>query len=94
MSSVGKDQQIYERVLEGGVLSAILWFLEEERIPTGGLFPFFLFFYGCFRFVVEFFREPDAHIGFIIGPFTLGQVFSSVMIAVGTILYLYLRLKK
>ncbi|MBM4277660.1 MAG: prolipoprotein diacylglyceryl transferase, partial [Deltaproteobacteria bacterium] len=46
-----------------------------------------------FRFFVEFFREPDAHIGFIIGPFTLGQVFSFIMIAGGTILYICLKRK-
>ena len=86
--------QLYESALEGGVLFVILWFLKDKRIPTGGLLAFFLFFYGCFRFVVEFFREPDAHIGFIIGPFTLGQVFSSIMIAGGAVLYLYLSLKK
>jgi len=86
--------QLYESALEGGVLFVILWFLKDKRIPTGGLLACFLFFYGCFRFVVEFFREPDAHIGFIIGPFTLGQVFSSIMIAGGAILYLYLSLKK
>ncbi len=86
--------QLYESALEGGALFVILWFLKDKRIPTGGLLACFLFFYGCFRFVVEFFREPDAHIGFIIGPFTLGQVFSSIMIAGGAILYLYLSLKK
>jgi phosphatidylglycerol:prolipoprotein diacylglycerol transferase len=85
--------QLYESALEGGVLFAILWFLKDKKLPTGGLLPLFILFYGCFRFFVEFFREPDAHIGFIIGPFTLGQVFSSIMIAGGVILYLYLKRK-
>jgi len=34
----------------------------------------FLILYGFFRFFVEFFREPDAQLGFILGPFTMGQV--------------------
>lgn len=86
--------QLYESVLEGGVLFTILWFLKDKGLPTGGLLAMFLFFYGCFRFFVEFFREPDAHIGFITGPFTLGQVLSSFMIGGGILLYLFLRVKK
>jgi len=81
--------QLYESALEGGVLFAILWLLKDKKLPTGGLLAFFIFFYGCFRFFVEFFREPDAHIGFIVGPFTLGQVFSFIMIGGGVILYIY-----
>jgi phosphatidylglycerol:prolipoprotein diacylglycerol transferase len=85
--------QLYESALEGGVLFIILWFLKDRRLPTGGVLAAFLFFYGCFRFFVEFFREPDGHIGFIIGSFTLGQLLSSFMIVGGVILYLYLKRK-
>lgn len=80
--------QLYESALEGGVLFLILWFLRDKKLPSGGLLAIFLFLYGCFRFFVEFFREPDAHIGFILGPFTLGQLLSSFMIAGGAILYM------
>jgi phosphatidylglycerol:prolipoprotein diacylglycerol transferase len=83
--------QLYESALEGGFLFAILWFLKDKKLPAGGLLALFILFYGCFRFFVEFFREPDAHIGFIAGPFTLGQVFSFVMIAGGAILYYILK---
>ncbi|OGP74076.1 MAG: prolipoprotein diacylglyceryl transferase [Deltaproteobacteria bacterium RBG_16_49_23] len=86
--------QLYESGLEGGVLFLILWLLKDRKLPTGGLLALFLFFYGCFRSLVEFLREPDAHIGFIAGPFTLGQVLSSLMIAGGFILYLYLKRKE
>jgi phosphatidylglycerol:prolipoprotein diacylglycerol transferase len=86
--------QLYESALEGGVLFAILWFLKDKKLPAGGLLALFILFYGCFRFFVEFFREPDAHIGFIAGPFTLGQVFSFIMIACGVILYSILKLLK
>jgi len=85
--------QLYESGLEGGVLFLILWLLKDKKLPTGGLLALFLSLYGLFRFFVEFFREPDAHIGFIIGPFTLGQVFSFIMIAGGTILYICLKRK-
>jgi len=85
--------QLYESGLEGGGLFLILWLLKDKKLPTGGLLALFLSLYGLFRFFVEFFREPDAHIGFIIGPFTLGQVFSFIMIAGGTILYICLKRK-
>lgn len=85
--------QLYESALEGGVLFLILWFLKDKKVPTGGLLSLFLSFYGLFRFFVEFYREPDAHIGFIIGPFTLGQVFSFIMIAGGVSLFCYVKRK-
>ena len=86
--------QLYESVLEGGVLFLILWFLKDRKLPAGGLLSVFLFFYGLFRFSVEFFREPDPQLGFILGPFTMGQVLSSFMILGGIILFVYLRARK
>lgn len=83
--------QLYECALEGGLLFLILWSLKDRGLPKGGLLAAFLFFYGLFRFIVEFFREPDPHLGFVLGPFTLGQVFSLIMIAGGVVLYLFLR---
>ena len=47
----------------------------------------FLFFYGLFRVVVEFFREPDQHLGFIIASFTLGQLLSIAMIGAAVLLF-------
>jgi phosphatidylglycerol:prolipoprotein diacylglycerol transferase len=86
--------QLYESALEGGVLFLILWFLKDKKIPTGGLLAVFLSVYGVFRFFVEFFREPDPQLGFIIGHFTMGQVLSSFMIVGGIILFLLLRSKR
>jgi phosphatidylglycerol:prolipoprotein diacylglycerol transferase len=54
--------QLYEAVLEGIVLFAILWWMfwkTEARYQPGKLVGAFLFFYGCFRFGIEFIREPD-----------------------------------
>jgi len=85
--------QLYESALEGGALFLILWFLKDRKLPTGGLLAIFLFFYGGFRFLVEFFREPDDQLGFISGPFTMGQVLSSFMIAGGILLFIYLKWK-
>ena len=83
--------QLYESALEGGVLFLILWFLKDKKIPTGGLLAVFLSVYGVFRFFVELFREPDPQLGFILGPFTMGQTLSAFMIIGGILLFLYLK---
>jgi len=86
--------QLYECALEGGALFLILWFIKDRKIPAGGLLAIFLILYGLFRFFVEFFREPDAHLGFIFGPFTMGQILCSFMIIGGILILLYLKRKK
>ena len=86
--------QLYESALEGGVLFLILWLMKDKKLPTGGLLALFLSLYGVFRFFVEFFREPDAHLGFILGPFTMGQVLTAFMIAGGVFLMFYLKKKE
>lgn len=75
--------QLYEALLEGLILFAVLWLLHRRRSAPG--VPFFTFFllYGGFRFLVEFFREPDAHLGFLWGGATMGQVLSLPMILIG-----------
>ncbi len=83
--------QLYESALEGGALFLILWLLKDRKLPQGGLLALFLSFYGAFRFFVEFFREPDAHLGFIWGPLTMGQILTSFMIVGGIILFIYLK---
>lgn len=85
--------QLYEAVLEGAVLFAVLWFLNRRGVRPG--VPFFTFFllYGVFRFAVEFFRQPDAHLGFLWGGATMGQVLSLPMILAGVLglLWVFLR---
>jgi phosphatidylglycerol:prolipoprotein diacylglycerol transferase len=85
--------QLYESALEGGVLFLILWFMKDKKLPAGSLLALFLFLYGVFRFFLEFFREPDAQLGFVLGPFTMGQVLCSIMIAGGILLWVYLKKK-
>ncbi len=81
--------QLYESALEGGVLFLILWLMKDKRLPTGGLLAVFLFVYGVLRFFVEFFREPDAQLGFILGSFTMGQLLCFFMIIAGIALFAY-----
>jgi phosphatidylglycerol:prolipoprotein diacylglycerol transferase len=79
--------QLYEAALEGLVLFAILWFLIWKRGKlarpryVGGVF---MLGYGLSRIFVEFFREPDAHIGYLAGGWlTMGMVLSLPMVAIG-----------
>ena len=47
--------------------------------------------YGVFRIFCEFFREPDAQVGYFFGLVTMGQVLSIVMLAIGVLLkYVFL----
>jgi len=82
--------QLYEALLEGLILFAILWWLRRRPFRDGMMVAFFLFFYGCFRFLLEFFREPDAQLGFVLGPFSMGQVLCLLMIASALLLAIVL----
>lgn len=75
--------QLYEAALEGLLLFIILYFLHRHRVAEG--VPLFCFFigYGLFRFLIEFVRQPDAHLGFLWGGATMGQLLSLPMILFG-----------
>jgi len=85
--------QLYESALEGGILFLVLWLLKDRKFPPGTLLAIFFSLYGAFRFFVEFFREPDAQLGFVLGPFTMGQILCALMILGGIGLMFYLRKK-
>ena len=77
--------QLYEAFLEGLVLFVILWLYSRRPRPTMAVSGLFLCGYGVFRFVLEFTREPDAHIGFIAFAWlTMGQILSAPMVLAGT----------
>ncbi|NQY74953.1 MAG: prolipoprotein diacylglyceryl transferase [Candidatus Margulisbacteria bacterium] len=80
--------QLYEAFFEGFILFLLL-FLCRKHIPlkNGQLFSLFLMGYGIFRFMIEFFREPDLQIGFIFHYFTLGQILCVLMILFGILSY-------
>ena len=79
---------LYEAVLEGIVLFIILLFLSRKYINTPGfLTSIFLIFYSIFRFIVEFVRVPDSHIGYLWGDWlTMGQLLSVPMVFFGVLL--------
>lgn len=88
--------QLYEALLEGVLLAAILWAVffwarkRRLRLPSGSYGGIFLVGYGAFRSIVELFRQPDAQfrgpgdpLGTVLGPLTMGQTLSAGMILGG-----------
>ena len=72
--------QLYEAFFEGIVLFVLLWMLRRRSPFEGFLAGMYLVGYGVVRFFIEFFREPDSQLGFVLGPFSMGQVLCFVMI--------------
>jgi len=82
--------QLYQALLEGAVLFAVLWLFSQKTRARGKVLGLFLLLYGCFRFFVEFFRQPDPHLGYVaFDLLTMGQVLSLPMIAVGIYLVFF-----
>jgi phosphatidylglycerol:prolipoprotein diacylglycerol transferase len=91
--------QLYEALFEGVVLGLILWFIVRPRKPFNGfVMGSYIFGYGFFRFFIEYFREPDANLGYVINwgargenfhlthsllNFTAGQILCTLMMAAG-----------
>lgn len=75
--------QLYEAFLEGPAMFLILFILSRKVNRDGVVFWSFIGLYGLFRFLVEFVREPDSQLGFVIGGFSMGQLLSLPMFLVG-----------
>ncbi len=83
--------EIYEFLLEGVVLFIILWTYSAKPRPRFAVTSMFLLFYGVFRFIAEFFRQPDPQLGFVaFGWMTMGQLLSLPMILIGLILLVWI----
>lgn len=86
--------ELYEFFCEGIILFIILWFYSAKPKPRMAVSALFVLCYGCIRFTLEFFRQPDPQLGFIaFGWLTMGQLLSLPMIIVGIIL-LYFSYKR
>ena len=82
--------QLYECFFEGIVLFIIVWIFTSKPRPVRAATGVFLVGYGCFRFALEFFREPDVGLGFIWANWlTMGQLLSIPMILVGMLLLIW-----
>lgn len=79
--------QLYEAFLEGLVLFVVLWIFSRRPRPVMAISGLFLAGYGSLRFLVEFTRMPDLHIGFVAGDWmTMGQLLSVPMVIAGAAL--------
>ena len=81
--------QIYEAIFEGLILFLILNLLVKKNMlnKKGMISSYFLIFYSLFRFSLEFFREPDPQIGYLIIGMTMGQVLSVFLFTIGISLF-------
>ena len=87
--------QLYEFLLEGIVLSSICFYLLKKNVKEGIIFWSFIGFYGIFRIFIEFFRQPDPQLGFILfNRFTMGQLLSSLMILSAIVGIVFISKKK
>ena len=78
--------QVYQFLLEGLLLFVLLWLYARKPRATGQVSAMFLLGYGVFRFVAEFFREPDAHLGLLSLGMSMGQWLCIPMIVAGLVL--------
>jgi len=78
--------QLYQFALEGIALFVILWLYSSKPRPTGAVSGVFLIGYGVFRFIAEYFREPDDFLGLLALGFSMGQWLSLPMIVAGVAL--------
>ncbi|MHB8091867.1 MAG: prolipoprotein diacylglyceryl transferase [Syntrophales bacterium] len=79
--------QLYEAFFEGIVLFVILWAIRKKFSFTGAIVACYIAGYGFIRFFIEFFREPDSQLGFVYGPFSMGQILCIAMILTGAAIY-------
>ena len=79
---------LYEMLLEGFVLFAVLWLYSRKPRPLMAVSALFLLGYGLFRSLVEIVRLPDAHLGYLLGTdwLTMGMLLSIPMFIVGVIM--------
>ncbi|RPG94395.1 MAG: prolipoprotein diacylglyceryl transferase [Candidatus Pelagibacter sp. TMED253] len=81
--------QLYEAFLEGLVLLIIMnLILFRKNYKTGTCSYMFLILYGVFRIFSEFFREPDAQVGYLFNLISMGTMLSVFMILGGIIIFL------
>jgi phosphatidylglycerol:prolipoprotein diacylglycerol transferase len=82
--------QLYQFFLEGLLLFGLLWWYARTGPQRGRVAAAFLFGYGVFRFIAEFFREPDAHLGLLALQMSMGQWLCVPMVLGGAGLWWWL----
>ena len=83
--------QLYEAFFEGVVLFVVLWALKGRVTTRGAMLAVYLMGYGLVRFFIEYARQPDAHLGFIVLSLSMGQLLCMAMTLAGVLLLIYLK---
>lgn len=86
--------QLYEAILEGLVLFVLLFLYKKFQKFNGELIAIYAMLYTIARFICEYFRQPDANIGFLVFGLSMGQILSIIMFIFGLLLLLKIRYKK
>jgi phosphatidylglycerol---prolipoprotein diacylglyceryl transferase len=81
--------QIYQFLMEGMLLFVLLWLYARKPRARGQVASAFLFGYGVFRFIAEFFREPDAYLGLLSLGMSMGQWLCVPMILGGAAMWVW-----
>jgi phosphatidylglycerol---prolipoprotein diacylglyceryl transferase len=81
--------QLYEAFLEGPLMFLILYLIGRKVDRDGVVFWSFIALYGLFRFLVEFVREPDTQLGYLVGGLSMGQLLSLPMFLLGASMAIY-----
>ena len=88
-NNIRHPSQLYEAFFEGVVLFIIMnSILFRSNYKTGTCSYMFLIFYGIFRTISEFFREPDLQVGYLFNQISMGMMLSFLMIFAGIIIFL------
>jgi len=87
--SLRHASQLYEALFEGIVLFIFLWLIRKKKFFDGFFLGIYICGYGFVRFFIEFFREPDAQLGFVLGFNTMGQVLCILMMLAGITIILW-----
>ena len=76
--------QIYEAIFEGLIIFIVIFYVIKKKYYTSiNVSALFLIMYGFFRFTIEFYREPDSHLGFIFMNISMGQLLCLPMVLFG-----------
>jgi phosphatidylglycerol:prolipoprotein diacylglycerol transferase len=83
--------QLYEAIFEGLFLFIVLWALKKRVRMRGAMLGLYLMGYGLIRFFIEYARQPDAQLGFIVLSFSMGQLLCAAMILAGGLMLVVMK---
>ena len=76
--------QLYEAFFEGLIIFFVIFFIIKNKFHKSiNVYAVFLILYGFFRFILEFLREPDSHLGHVFFDLSMGQILSIPMFILG-----------